>query len=157
MGFMESYKYLDNLCKDMNGIGITGYIKDMEQELNGEFYVAGWKKDYMQLKHYRYIRNQIAHENYADEKDMCSAKDIAWLDEFYRRIMGQTDPLALCYKKTRFRSTPKLTETKETPTAQYVPSRSKLRQTEKKPRTYALLVLIVVAFILMIFLLIRWL
>ena len=66
MRFMESYKHLDNLCKDMNGIGVTGYIKDMEQEHNGGFYVAGWKNDYMQLKHYRYIRNQIAHENYAD-------------------------------------------------------------------------------------------
>ena len=44
MGFMESYKYLDNLCKDMNGIGITGYIKDMEQEANGDLHVAGWKK-----------------------------------------------------------------------------------------------------------------
>ena len=39
MGFMESYKYLDNLCKDMNGIGITGYIKDMEQEANGDLHV----------------------------------------------------------------------------------------------------------------------
>ena len=74
MGFMESYKYLDNLCKDMNGIGITGYIKDMEQEANGDLHVAGWKKDYLQLKHYRYIRNQIAHENYANERDMCSDK-----------------------------------------------------------------------------------
>lgn len=28
----------------MNGIGITGYIKNMEQEPNGDFYVDGWKK-----------------------------------------------------------------------------------------------------------------
>ena len=44
MGFMESYKYLDNLCKDINDIGITGYIKDIEQEPNGDFYVDGWEK-----------------------------------------------------------------------------------------------------------------
>lgn len=99
MGFMESYKHLDNLCKDMNGIGVTGYIKDMEQEKNGDFYVAIWKEDYRKLKHYRYIRNQIAHENDVNENNLCSAGDTAWLDSFYQRILAQTDPLALYYKK----------------------------------------------------------
>lgn len=96
---MESYKHLDNLCKDMNGIGVTGYIKDMEQEKNGDFYVAIWKEDYRKLKHYRYIRNQIAHENDVNENNLCSAGDTAWLDSFYQRILAQTDPLALYYKK----------------------------------------------------------
>ena len=100
MGFIKSYKYLDNLCRDMNGIGVTGYIKDMEDTPSGEFHVFGWKQDYLLLKHYRYIRNQIAHENYADEENMCSSEDTAWLDNFYARIMNQTDPLALYYKAT---------------------------------------------------------
>ena len=155
MGFMESYKYLDNLCKDMNGIGITGYIKDMEQEPNGDFYVAGWKKDYLQLKNYRYIRNQIAHENYANESDMCSDKDTAWLNEFYQRIMRQTDPLALCYKETRFRSSSKVTETRKSPTTQYAQPRPKLRQTEKRPGTEVMLLIIVVAIAILLFLLFR--
>ena len=99
MGFMESYKHLDNLCKDMNGIGVTGYIKDMEQEKNGDFYVAIWKEDYRKLKHYRYIRNQIAHENDVNENNLCSAGDTAWLHAFSQRILAQTDPLALYYKK----------------------------------------------------------
>lgn len=150
VGFMESYKYLDNLCKDMNGIGITGYIKDMEQA-NGEFYVVGWKRDYLQLKHYRYIRNQIVHENYASESNLCSDEDTAWLDEFYQRIMKQIDPLALYYKETRLRSKSKCTETKETP---IVPSRSELRQMDKKPESYDRLLLIAVAFIILVFLLI---
>lgn len=155
MGFMESYKYLDNLCRDMNGIGITGYIKDMEQEPNGDFYVAGWKKDYLQLKHYRYIRNQIAHENYANESDMCSDKDEAWLDEFYQRIMRQTDPLALCYKEIRFRPSSKVTETRKSPTTQYAQPRPKLRQTEKRSGTGVMLLLIVAAFAIFLFLLLR--
>lgn len=155
MGFMESYKHLDNLCKDMNGIGITGYIKDMEQEQNGGFYVSGWKNDYMQLKHYRYIRNQIAHENYADESNMCSAGDTAWLEEFYRRIMEQTDPLALCYKETRFRSSSKLTKTKDSSATQYVLSSEQPRQTKKNPQICLMLLLIVVVFAVLIFLLLR--
>ena len=59
----------------------------------------GWKDDYYTLKHYRYIRNQIAHDAYADEENMCSKEDEEWLESFHRRIMTQTDPLAL-YQKT---------------------------------------------------------
>lgn len=160
MGFMESYKHLDNLCKDMNGIGITGYIKDMEQEPNGDFYVDEWKKDYLQLKHYRYIRNQIAHENYANESDMCSAEDTAWLDKFYQRIMGQTDPLALCYKKTRLRPSQKNAETKRNSTVQYAPSPSKVRQPGNQFRLWGILLLSVVIFtifIVLIFWGLQWL
>ena len=75
MGFMRAYKRLDNLCRDMNGIGVAGYIEDMNKKLNGSYAVSGWKEDYQTLKHYRHIRNQIAHETYADEENMCSAKD----------------------------------------------------------------------------------
>ena len=152
MGFLEAYKYLDNLCKDMNGIGVTGYIRDMEQESNGDFYVGGWKKDYLQLKHYRYIRNQIVHENYANESNMCSDKDTAWLDEFYQRIMRQTDPLALCYKETRFRSSSKSTDTKKTTIIQYEPSQSGTCQTKNHHMTWGILLLILAAFAVLIFL-----
>ena len=136
---------------ESNGIGITGYIKDMEQEPNGDFYVDGWEKDYLQLKHYRYIRNQIAHENYAHESDMCSFKDTVWLDEFYQRIIGQTDPLALCYKKTRFHSSQKFTETKKNSTVQYAPSPSKLSQQGNQLRLWSILLLIVINFAVLIF------
>lgn len=156
MGFMESYKYLDNLCKDMNGIGVTGYIKDMEQEPKGEIYVAGWKRDYLQLKHYRYIRNQIAHENYANESDMCSDRDTVWLDEFYQRIMQQIDPLALCYKETRLHSKIKSIETKTPSTAQCAMSCSQLHQTKKRYGSYGIiLLLVIVALSVMIFLLLQ--
>ena len=73
MGFMRAYKHLDNLCRDMNGIGITGYIEDMEKRTNGSIHVFNWKQDYQQLKHYRHIRNQIAHEDDADEETLCFA------------------------------------------------------------------------------------
>ena len=97
MGFMESYKHLDNLCKDMNGIGVTGYITDMENEQLGDRYISSWKSDYYTLKHYRHIRNQIAHDNYASEDNLCSAEDQKWIEEFYERIMRQSDPLARYY------------------------------------------------------------
>lgn len=97
MGFMSSYKRLDILCRDMNGIGISGYISDMEKDQNHGF-VQGWEEDYKNLKHYRWVRNQIAHEADAEEENMCGPEDIEWIEDFYRRIMLQTDPLAAAYK-----------------------------------------------------------
>lgn len=100
MGFMASYKRLDNLCKDMNQIGVSGYISDMEDLGTEILSVPEWKDDYYKLKHYRYIRNQIAHENDADEETLCSSEDIKWVEDFHAKIMTQNDPLALHYKKT---------------------------------------------------------
>ena len=101
MRFFQAYKRLDNLCRDTNGVGINGYIEDMENRPNGEYKVTGWKDDYFQLKHYRHIRNRIAHENNAEEVDLCTEKDAAWLDAFYQRILTQTDPLALYFQATK--------------------------------------------------------
>lgn len=132
MGFMQSYKHLDNLCKDMNGVGITGYIEDMEQKRAGEFYVPGWKADYLSLKHYRYVRNQIAHENDADEENMCSNEDVAWIESFYQRVMHQTDPLALYYKEHKHRSASGPAKPLEPQTTPYVPDCANAhRETQK--------------------------
>lgn len=98
MGFMTSYKRLDNLCKDMNGIGISGYIEDMESIKAEIFSVKEWKDNYYQLKHYRYIRNRIAHDNDAYEETLCTPEDTEWLENFYQKILKQNDPLALHYK-----------------------------------------------------------
>lgn len=101
MQFMQSYKRLDNLCRDMNGIGVTGYLEDMNRESGGAFRVAGWREDYRQLKYYRHIRNQIAHENDATEEALCSEEDTDWIEAFHQRILNQTDPLALYYAAQR--------------------------------------------------------
>lgn len=98
MKFLQTYKRLDHLCRDMNGIGVTGYLEDMEQIPDGAYLVPGWKEDYDQLKYYRHLRNRIAHEVNADEEDLCSAADVAWLEAFYGRILGENDPLVLCRK-----------------------------------------------------------
>ena len=90
MGFMSSYKHLDNLCRDINGKGISGYIEDMENKRSAAFRIRSWEDDYKNRKHYRWVRNQIAHENNADEDTMCEDGDVDWLEGFYARIMNQT-------------------------------------------------------------------
>lgn len=101
MGFMQAYKRLDALCRDLNGIGVTGYIEDMGKAVNGSLYVSGWNADYRRLKYYRHIRNQIAHEVDATEETMCSREDVIWIEEFYQRILQCTDPVAIYYKTSR--------------------------------------------------------
>ena len=94
MSFMSAYKHLDMICRDMNGRGVSGYIDDMEANQRGSYTVQGWDSDYRQLKHYRWVRNQIAHEMNAEEDNMCTLEDTQWLENFYRRIMNCSDPLA---------------------------------------------------------------
>lgn len=108
MKFLQTYKRLDNLCRDMNGVGVTGYLEDMEQTPGGANIIPGWAEDYKQLKYYRYLRNQIVHEVNAEEEDLCSAEDVAWLENFYGRILGTNDPLALCHKAKTVSSGPDL-------------------------------------------------
>lgn len=103
MTFMNSYKALEKLCNDIYGEnhGISIYIEEMTQLPSGSRYVFGWDKDLKQLKHYRWVRNKIVHEPNCQEEDMCNSEDVRWLDNFHRRIMNQTDPLALYYQATK--------------------------------------------------------
>lgn len=115
---MNSYKRLDNLCKDMNSKGVSGYLEDMERNPNGNYFIADWKNDYKTLKHYRYIRNKIAHDNYAEEANMCSEEDTVWIENFYRRILNRSDPLALYREATKpkpVQTKPEHTEISEMP------------------------------------------
>ena len=103
MSFMESYKRLDKICKEMYEVdkGVTAYIDDMEEKLSGSRYVYNWQDDLKMLKHYRWLRNQIAHEIDVNEDDSCTKDDIEWINGFYDRIMKQEDPLALYRKATQ--------------------------------------------------------
>lgn len=103
MGFMDSYKRLEKLCGEILGKDrppVSAYIDEMKSLSNGSLYVRNWEEDLKNLKHYRWVRNQISHEPGCSEENMCEPEDARWLDRFYSRIMNQTDPLAL-YRKTR--------------------------------------------------------
>ena len=102
MSFISSYKYLEKLCGEVfnDERRISAYIDEMQSTPNGAFYVHSWDEDLKTLKHYRWVRNQIAHEPDCDEQNICDPSDALWLDDFYSRIMNQTDPLALYRKAT---------------------------------------------------------
>ncbi len=97
MEFINAYKRLDNLCKDIFTAekGVTTYIEEMEKISSGKFEVKNWDNAYKKLKHYRYIRNKIVHDNDATEDNMCDYLDIEWLEQFYSKILNRSDPLAV--------------------------------------------------------------
>lgn len=117
MGFVESYKHLEKICGEIlnDDRRLSAYIDEMINTPNGAFYVKGWNNDLKQLKHYRWIRNQIVHEPGCTEQNMCAPQDAAWLDEFYMRIINQTDPIAQYYKASRTYKTPYVGKTNKIP------------------------------------------
>lgn len=100
MGFMDSYKKLDRLCSDVYGYrnGLSAYIESMKRINDGAYHTEGWKEDLKQLKHYRWIRNRIAHDPGCTEKTMCRRGDEEWLEDFYIRVKSHEDPLAVYYE-----------------------------------------------------------
>lgn len=95
--FQEEYKRLDALCKDIfsSNDGVSRYIYEMENTYSQYIrLIFNWDSVYKQLKHLRWIRNQLAHEIGAFEVALCTEDDIEWLTDFYNSILERTDPLA---------------------------------------------------------------
>ena len=121
MEFINSYKRLEKLCNEIydSNHGISAYIDDMAKLTSASFYVFNWNDDLKQLKHYRWIRNQIAHEPNCTEENMCEYGDAQWIDDFYDRIMNQSDPLAMYRKATKPRPTAKTKQHCQSPQLQH--------------------------------------
>ena len=100
--FFEEFKRLDKLCGEIYNSrhGVTDYIDDMKSVPKHRCqYIPNWKNDMEQLMHLRHIRNYLAHTSGAFQEELCTQKDIDLVIDFYNRILTQTDPMALLYKK----------------------------------------------------------
>lgn len=106
MGFIDSYKRLEQLCGDLLGDSrrVSAYIDEMERLPRGRIYVSSWETDLKQLKHYRWVRNKIVHEPGCTEENMCFPDDALWIEAFHARIISGSDPLAQ-YRKATSRPT----------------------------------------------------
>ena len=89
MQFLNAYVALDTLCNDIFSVknGVSAYIEEIERK--GLCYRYDY--DYNQLKHVRWLRNQLMHETYAES---CSYEDIKFVENFRERIMQERDPLS---------------------------------------------------------------
>ncbi len=99
--FQEEYKRLDRLCKDYlsSAEGVSEYIRQMEStSWRNRYYVYTWEDDYKQLKHVRWVRNQLAHEVGTLDSDICTEEDLEWITSFYNRIINGSDPFTMIRK-----------------------------------------------------------
>ncbi|MDE6275312.1 MAG: hypothetical protein K2M75_02100 [Clostridia bacterium] len=95
--FLEQYKNLDKLCKDMlnSSEGISSYILEMENTpYEFTLNVPSWDNTYQKLKHLRWMRNQLVHEK-SFEEDFCSEEDLKSINYLYDLILNVKDPLSL--------------------------------------------------------------
>ena len=95
MEFFDEYKKLDVTLKNKYSTktGVTSYIENMERFSDGEKFVPSWREDYKALKHYRWLRNKLAHE--AGEDVDLNKSDLAGLKKFFANVSKNKDPYAL--------------------------------------------------------------
>jgi hypothetical protein len=96
--FQELYKKLDNLCKDCydSQEGVSEYIRQMDKCMfDGKRFVQDWEIEYNNLKHVRWVRNQLAHEVGTLNSNIVEEDDIFFVSNFYDKIMNSNDPLSL--------------------------------------------------------------
>lgn len=79
---MNSYKHLEKLCGEImrDERRVSAYIDEMTCTPFGPSLVAGWNNDLKKLKHYRHIRNLIAHEPDCSEESLCVPSDAVWIE-----------------------------------------------------------------------------
>ena len=85
---------------------------------------------------------------------MCAPQDAAWLDEFYMRIINQTDPIAQYYKASKTYKTSCTVNTNKTPKC---PSSSQQNDGHKNQEQDAIGYIAVLLSILLIYMVITFL
>lgn len=99
--FFEEFKKLEKLCNDIYAThnGVIRYIDDMKTVSYSEFHnIPNWGTDLNTLKRLRHIRNNLAHTEGAFEENICTQSDVEWVQVFHKRILNQTDPLAMLHQ-----------------------------------------------------------
>ena len=158
MSFIESYKHLDKICGEMfeTQYGVSAYIEEMINTPRGSYLVRGWDDDLKQLKHYRWVRNQIVHEPDRYEETMCEAGDDEWLDDFYERIINQTDTLAMYRKATRPQPVAKPKQPYQSPQPQYTYSKQPNRPKHKSKKVVRWIVFSIIVAIVLLYLVLKY-
>ena len=96
--FLDEYKYVDKICREMFGTekGVTTYIEQLDETpMTVRYWITEWNNEYRQLKHIRWLRNQIVHSTGNVE---CTQSDLDWLKDFHNRLLTQQDLLAKAHR-----------------------------------------------------------
>ena len=158
MEFMNAYKHLEKLCGDIlnDERRISAYIDEMAKISDGSTKVHNWDNDLKKLKHYRWIRNQIVHEPDCQEENICHPDDVAWLNNFYSRIMNQTDPLAMYFQATKPHPVAKSAQNHEPDQLQYTYSEQPSQPKHKSKKVVRWIVFSIIVAIVLLYLVLKY-
>lgn len=137
--------------------GVSAYIAEMESTPKGPYLVQDWDEDFKRLKHYRWLRNQIAHEPNCTEENMCEYDDAQWIDDFYDRIMNQSDPLAMYRKATKPKPAAKPKQQSQSPQLQHTYPVQPVSSKKKVRKATGWIVLLIVAALVGLFFVLKYL
>ena len=73
---LEEFKHVNAICRDMLSIekGVAAYIEQLyEIPMTMRYWIVEWNDEYRQLKHIRWLRNQIVHSTGSVE---CTQSDL---------------------------------------------------------------------------------
>ena len=98
--FFDEYKKAEKTCNRLCGCdnGISWYIGQMEETQNIKTSPKPWKDTYYTLKHLRWLRNKIAHD---DESCNVTEKDVKDIREFHDSLLLENDELSLFRSKSK--------------------------------------------------------
>lgn len=98
----NEYKSVDKFCKECYSSekGVTTYIDYMNNvSVSESSGIPNWNETKSMLIRIRKLRNDMAHEDGAFEYADGTQTDLDWLKEFHIKLLNQSDPLCLWYKK----------------------------------------------------------
>jgi len=93
--FLDQFKRLEYLCNQRFGCehGVSAYIEKMEEkDEEGRKYIENWENNYKVLKHSRWLRNKIVHEEGDVEIEKTDIKNLKF---FIGQFNKMRDPLVV--------------------------------------------------------------
>ena len=151
---LEEYKYVDAICRDMFGTkkGVSAYIEQLDETpMTVRYWITEWNDEYRQLKHIRWLRNQIAHSTGSVE---CTQSDLDWLKGFHNRLLTQQDLLAKAHRVIKESQIQRQQQLAKTVTAAAPKPVANVFGSSRGPRKSWILIAVIAALVMLIGLLI---
>ncbi len=110
---VEYFGDLEQVCNRIynDTHGVTAYINEMRDlETQGAQSIKGWPEALKRLKEIRHKRNKLSHGEVSFREEWAEKEDIEFLIAFRKKVLNQTDPIALYYKRRKTKSKPTRTK-----------------------------------------------
>lgn len=148
--FLDEYKYVDKICREMFGTekGVTAYIEQLDETpMTVRYWITEWNDEYRQLKHIRWLRNQIAHSTGYVE---CTQFDLEWLKDFHNRLLTQQDLLAKAHRVIKESQIQRQQQLAKTVTAAAPKPGGNVYRSPRGPRKSLILIAVIAALAVLI-------